>query len=608
MSAIVESDGAWETLFAGIKKEIPVLAAFDGKLADKAELLKCLKRRDECMLKVERLYVYARMKKDQDVKDGKYKGLEDRAGTLSNDFSAAVSYIAPQLSALSKEQLETLIKDKDFADYDYYFSEILREKEHILGDEAEKILAMAGDFAGGFQDIFGMIDNAEVPFKKVDDGNGQKVKLTHGLYSVLLQNPDAKIRAGAFRANYNAYKSLINTIASTYAGSVKKDAFYTKARKYKSSVEAALQSDDIPEKVYRNLIDAVHENLKPVHEYVKYRADVLACHGDTLPDPSCHETCPRDPRPRDRKPRIHMYDMYVPLVENADIKLPYEEAYALVKEGLKPLGAEYQTLLDKAYTGGWIDVYETENKRSGAYSWGAYGSHPYVLLNYQQTTHDVFTIAHELGHAMHSYYSDKNQSYAKAGYRIFVAEVASTVNEVLLLKHLLKNAPGNAEQSLPVRQHKYLLTYYLDMFRTTLFRQTMFAEFEMLSHGMAERGEPLTEETLSDAYYKLNKKYYGKSVIHDRLIRYEWAWIPHFYNSFYVYKYATGLTSAVCIAEDILKNGAPAVERYMKFLKAGGHKSAYEILKDAGADLQNPAVYAAAMQSFSDALRELKKL
>ena len=581
LSAIVESDGAWEGLFAEVKKGIPALAAFDGRLAEKTELLKCLKLRDEYMLKVERLYVYARMKKDQDVKDGKYKGLEDRAGTLSNDFSAAVSYIAPQLSALSKEYLEALIKDKAFADYDYYLSEILREKEHILGDEAEKVLAMAGDFAGGFQDIFGMIDNAEVPFKKVDGGNGQKVKLTHGLYSVLLQNPDVKIRAGAFKANYNAYKSLINTIASTYAGSVKKDAFYTKARKYKSSVAAALQSDDIPERVYENLINAVHENLKPVHEYVAYRAKTLGG-------------------------KIHMYDMYVPLVENADIKLPYEEACALVKEGLRPLGDEYQKLLDAAYTGGWIDVYETENKRSGAYSWGAYGSHPYVLLNYQQTTHDVFTIAHELGHAMHSYYSDKNQSYAKAGYRIFAAEVASTVNEVLLLKHLLKKCCRTDSNNSALK--KYLLTYYLDMFRTTLFRQTMFAEFEMISHAMAENGEPLTEETLSDAYYKLNKKYYGKSVIHDRLIRYEWARIPHFYTGFYVYKYATGLTSAVCIAEDILKNGAPAVERYMRFLKAGGHKSPYEILKDAGADLSDPAVYSAAMKSFSGALQELKEL
>ncbi len=590
LSAIIADDAAWEKLFSETKKEMGAVERYNGKLSDRTALLSCLTARDKYSLALEKLYVYAKMKKDQDVTDQRYKGLSDRAGTLAADFSALASFITPQLSALPDETLRALILDKDLSGYDYYFSEILREKAHILPEEAEKVMALCGDFSGAFSDVFGMIDNAELPFKKVDDGTGKKVKLTHGLYSTLLQNPDKKIRAAAFKANYAAYESLINTIAATYGGSVKKDVFYARARKYGSCIEEALEGDDVPKGVYDNLVAAVHENLKPLHRYVAYRNKVLGEKEGAAGKPY----------------RIHMYDMYVPLVDNADIKLSYEDAYALTMEGLKPLGAEYQDLLRDAFKNGWIDVFETDNKRSGAYSWGAYGSHPYVLLNFQKTTHDVFTIAHEMGHAIHSYYSDRSQPFPKAGYRIFVAEVASTVNEMLLLKHLIKKADADGAKSAGLK--KYLLTYYLDMFRTTLFRQTMFAEFEMISHGFAERGEPLTVETLSKEYYRLNKKYYGNGVIHDKQIRLEWARIPHFYNSFYVYKYATGITAAAYIAGDILQNGAKAVERYKQFLCAGGSKGPYEILKDTGADLKDPAVYAEAMKGFCEALSQLEDM
>jgi oligoendopeptidase F len=374
-----------------------------------------------------------------------------------------------------------------------------------------------------------------------------------------------------------AVKSVINTIAANYAASVNKDNFLSLARGYGSALERALEASDVSAEIYDALIKAVGDNLAPVHDYVDLRKRVLNAE------------------------QLHMYDLYVPMFENADISRSYEDAYKLVIEGLRPLGSEYAELLKTAKDARWIDVEETENKRSGAYSCGVYGVHPYVLLNYTRTTHDIFTIAHELGHAMHSHYSAAALPYAKHDYVIFVAEVASTVNEVLLLKHLLA---GAADKGIK----KYLLSYYLDMFRTTLFRQTMFAEFENAAHKTEAAGKPLTVESLSSLYMKLNKKYYGPAVMHDRDIRYEWARIPHFYHAFYVYQYATGLTSAVQIAADILKNGEPAVARYKRFLSAGGSKSPYEILKDAGVDLKSPESYETAFKEFAATLEELKGL
>ena len=374
---------------------------------------------------------------------------------------------------------------------------------------------------------------------------------------------------------YGAVKSLINTIASNYTGNVKKDNFYARARGFKSPLEQALYGGDIPSEVYDNLIEYVGKNLSVVHDYVRYRKEQLG--GE-----------------------LNMYDMYVSLVDDADLSLDFEDAFELVKKGLKPLGDDYARLLERARSERWMDVYETDNKRSGAYQSGCYGVHPFVLLNYSRTAHDVFTIAHELGHAMHTNYSNSALPYSQAGYAIFVAEVASTVNEVLLLKYLLATTTDK-------KMKKFLLSYYLDMFRTTLFRQTMFAEFEKNAHDMDLKGEPLTPESLSDMYYELNKKYYGDGVNHNDEIRYEWARIPHFYTAFYVYKYATGITSAVNIANGILKD-AKNVERYKKFLSAGGTDSPYEILKIAGVDLKTATPYENAMREFKETLAELKKL
>ena len=408
---------------------------------------------------------------------------------------------------------------------------------------------------------------------KVD---GKKVKLTHGTYAQLLQSPDQNVRKAAFTTYYKGYENLLNTLTAVYAGSVKSDVFSATARGYKSCLEAAMFNENVPECVYTNLIESVDENCKYVHDYVAYRKTALGVE------------------------RLNMYDMYVPIVEGADMSLPFEEAFDLVKKGLSVMGDEYAGLLQKAHDERWMDVYETENKRSGAYSWGSYSTKPFVLLNYSATIHDIFTIAHELGHSMHSYYSNHTQPYSKAGYAIFVAEVASTVNEVLLLKYLLSTTTDK-------KMKKYLLSYYLDMFRTTLFRQTMFAEFEKISHDMEQKGKPLTPKSLSDAYMKLNKKYYGPAVTHNKQIATEWARIPHFYNAFYVYKYATGITSAVNIANSILKDNS-FVAQYKKFLSAGGSDSPYEILKIAGVDLATRAPFDFAMNEFKDTLEQLKAL
>jgi Oligoendopeptidase F len=406
---------------------------------------------------------------------------------------------------------------------------------------------------------------------------GKKIDITHGSYSTLLQNPNQKVRAEAFKKYYKGFIGYINTLASLYSSHVKNDWFRAKTRKFKSCMEAALFYEDVDKKVYTNLIDSVHSALPPLHDYIALRKEVMGV--DTL----------------------NMYDLYTPMIKGAELKLDFEDAFKLVVEGLKPLGKDYQDLLKRAKKERWMDVYETPGKRSGAYSIGLGDVHPFVLLNYQPTIHDVSTIAHELGHSMHSYYSSKAQCYDKSNYTIFVAEVASTTNEILLLKHMLKKAENDDVK-------KYLLTTYLDMLRTTMFRQTMFAEFEYITHSYVEKDKTLTYENMCKEYLKLNKKYYGKAVKHNKEISYEWCRIPHFYRSFYVYKYATGIISAVCIAEKILSEGKPAVENYKKFLSLGCSMDPVSELKVAGVDLTSKEPFEIVNKSFADTLDELKKL
>lgn len=576
LSEIVDGEKGFTVIESEILSKLD-FSKFEGKLADENVLLECLRYMDDLEIKLEILGVYAMMYRDVDTRNSDANALNSRVDNLFVKYSSAVSFVTPEITALPEEKLKAIIADERFKDYDYQLEQMLKSKPHVLSRDCENILSLGGQVFGGFQEIFTMINNADLAFPEIEV-NGEKIKLSHGMYSVCMDSKDRKVRETAFKAFYKAFRDVLNTITATYAGNVNKDVFLTKARKYNSCLERALENEDVPAEVYKNLLKYVNGALPTLHKYVKDRKETLGYD------------------------EMHMYDMYVSLVEDAELKLPYEEAFKLVKKGLAPLGEDYGKLLQKAHDEGWIDVEETEGKRSGAYSVGVYGiEHPYVLLNYQPTTHDVFTIAHELGHSMHSYKSDAAQPKSKADYKIFVAEVASTVNEVLLLKYLLKN-------STDVKLKKYLCSYYLEMIRTTIFRQTMFAEFEYIAHDSAEKGIPLTKDYLNGEYLKLNKKYYGDAVVSDDDIAYEWARIPHFYNSFYVYKYATGLISAISIAERIYSEGDKAVEDYFRFLSSGASDGPVELLKLAGVDLTKKDAYEAMVKSFETTLAEFESL
>lgn len=574
---IIPSDEAWEKEFAALKDKCGELCAYDGKLTDRDRVLACLKLQDEVSLCAERLYVFSAMRRDENVGDADSQARCDRAESALVKMSEMTAFITPQLTALDEDTLRGFAEDPDFSDYDYLIRTLIRTKKHTLSEKEERLLAMTGSFSSTAQDAFRMLDNADIRFEPYVKSDGSEVRLTHGIYGAEMQSPVREDRKKAFETMHGAFKANVNTLAALYSGNVKKNIFYSRARGYQGCLDRATSGEDVPQSVYRKLVGCVEGGLPALSEYLEYRRRKLGVE------------------------ELHMYDLHVPLVGGAELSLEYEDACKLVEEALAPLGEEYGELLKKAFAEGWIDVCENEGKRSGAYSWGAYGTHPYVLLNYQKTTSDVFTIAHELGHAMHSHYSNLNQPYAKAGYTIFVAEVASTVNETLMLRHLLGKSTDKAQRA-------YLLSYMLDMFRTTVFRQTQFAQFELEAHERAEKDEPLTAQTLSDLYYDLNRKYYsGENVVCDDLIRYEWSRIPHFYTAFYVYKYATGLISAVCIADRILNEGEKAVADYKKFLSAGGSMPPVEILKLAGVDLTDDAPFEKAMKMFSDFLAELKK-
>lgn len=571
---IFPSDEAWEQSFSEAEKELD-FSSFAGKLNEKAALVRFFEKEEKTGRMLERLHLYAHMRHDEDSRIAKYTSMQDRALSLYVRFSSAVSFAEPELTALPDELLKNYAADPDLKDHDYFFRQLIKAKPHILSASEEKLLAEGGEMYSQFQNIFSMIDNADIKFGEVKDKEGDVISLTHGMYGVLLHGKDRELRKAAFERYYEAYISLTNTIAATYYGNVKKDVFLTRARGYESCLARALEGEDVDVKVYENLIASVNESLPSMHRYIALRKKLLGLQEQ------------------------HMYDIYAPLVSDAELKLPYEEACELVIKGLSPLGEEYQALLRKGFDEGWVDVEETAGKRSGAYSTGIYGIHPFVLLNYQQTTHDIFTIAHEMGHSLHTYFSNRAQPYAKADYRIFVAEVASTVNEVLLLKYILSETKDGSLK-------KYLLNYYLDTIRTTLHRQTMFAEFEASAHEMAEKGQPLTSENLSELYLSLNKKYYGDSIVHDREIAYEWSRIPHFYTSFYVYKYSTGIISAISIANRILKEGKSAVKDYMAFLSSGGSDDPVSLLKIAGVDLTDKRVFDAAMKEFDEVLDQFE--
>ncbi len=565
----------WEEAFLSLSAEKNSLAKYMGKLKDKKQLLSCMREENALAIRMENLYVYAKMKQDEDTALASSQSMVGRARNLAAEISASASFISPEIIAsYTEEELIDLSRDPDFSDYSYSLTELARNRKRVLSEKEEVILSRVSELAGGYQNAFTMFDNADVKFARVRNEEGAKVKLTHGVYGELLMSKDRSVRKGAYKSMFTAYKEMINTIGALYLGNLKKDEFYAHFRGYGSSLEMCMDEENVDVKAYENLIKGVNAGIPSLHKYLSVRKKLLGVS------------------------RLTMYDMHVPVVSGADLKLGYEEAYDLVIRALSCLGDDYVALLKKARDEGWIDVYETENKRSGAYSWGTYTSHPYVLLNYKPTTHDVFTIAHELGHAMHSYKSDAAQPYAKAGYEIFVAEIASTVNEMLLYRYLLKE--GKADR-------RYLLSYLADMFRTTFFRQTMFAEFELAAHQKVEQNGTVTPSELCEIYAGLNAKYYGKRAT-DELISYEWARIPHFYTSFYVYKYATGIVSAAAISKDIFEGKEGALEGYMRFLSLGGSMPPLDILRVAGVDLTTEDPFKKALSLFSESVEELGRL
>lgn len=570
----------WESLYAKVETalgEQPGFAAYQGKLKDAQTVLECMEKLNALMKDIIRLDVYAFMRGDEDTRKSEFVALKSRMSQLEMKLAMQTAFITPELTSLPTETLEAFAADPRLSDYDYTIRLLIKRKPHILSQETEEVLSQGSRVFDSSRQIFGMLDNADFPFPTIEV-DGKPVEVTHGAYGMLLQHPGREVRRAAFQAYYKAYIGLINTITATYVANVDKDVFLARARRYESCLAMAMAYEDVDIQVYHNLLKAVDENVSLLHRYYADRKKILGYED------------------------MHMYDVYTTVVEDAEIKVDYEEAFRIVKEGLAPLGERYQALLQEAHDNGWIDVEETAGKRSGAYSISVYGlPHPYVLLNYQPTTNNVFTLAHELGHAMHSYHSERNQPQEKADYKIFVAEVASTVNEVLLVKYLLKHTEDK-------KLKKYLLSYYMDTLKGTLFRQAQFAEFEFMTHDMAEKGQPLTKDTLNEAYLALNKKYYGDAVVSDPEIAYEWARIPHFYRAFYVYKYATGIISAVSIAERIYSEGAPAVEDYFRFLSSGGSDSPVELLKLAGVDLTKADAFNAAMDSFRSALAEFESL
>ena len=572
---VFRTDELWQSTFNEIEKQID-FSFFKGKLNSKKEFLSCMQMYEKISRAIEKLGVYAMMRHDEDTSNSFYDSMNMKVQSLGVKYSTQTAFIVPELTALSKKTLLSYINDRELSNYDYMLKTILKEKKHILSEKEEKLLALSGETLSSFRDIFTKTDNVDLPLKTFKY-KGKDYPLSHGAYSVYMKDKDRNLRKKAFNQYYSAYVSLINVISATYAGNVKKDVFISRAKKFNSSLERALSGEDVNPIVYKNLIDSVQKGLPILHKYVAQKKKCL------------------------NLKTMYMYDMNMPCVDSYEMQLDYDSAYDLVIEGLSPLGQEYTSLLKRAKEERWLHVYEQKGKRSGAYSVAVYDTHPFVLLNYQKTTHDVFTIAHEMGHSIHSYFSNREQPYSKADYKIFVAEVASTVNEVLLLRYLLDKATDTKEK-------KYLLSYLMEMIRTTLFRQTQFAEFEQFSHSSVEKGIPLTKDLLNSEYLKLNQKYYGKAVKSEGNIQYEWARIPHFYRAFYVYKYATGIISALSIVDRILNEGQPAIDDYFKFLSSGGKDSPVELLKIAGVDLTKKYPFRKAMQTFQNTLKEFMVL
>ena len=560
-----------------VKEYIEKVKEYKGKLSESKEVLyDALNISEKSSRVLQNLYVYTHMKQHEDTRINANQAIATKIEMLSTELSMATSYIVPEIISIDEKKLEEFFRCEKLKFYKQYVDDIIREKPHTLSEKEEEILAAASDLSNVSENVYDMLSFADLEFPEIDDEKGNNVRITHSNFSTFLKSKNSTIRKNAFEALYSTYDRYKNTFASTLYGGIKSEIFYSKIRKYESALEASLFQDDISIDVYNNLIKSVNENLDTLNKYIEIKKKLL------------------------NLDEIHMYDLYVPLTDKFDMKIPYESAKDIILKALKPLGKEYLDIVKKAFDEGWIDVYENEGKQGGAYSWGSYDSNPYILMSYKDDLNSLFTLIHELGHSLHSYYSRNNQPYLYSSYKIFVAEVASTLNELLLINYLLENSNSKEERI-------YLLNYYLEQFRTTVYRQTMFAEFEKITHEKVESGEPLTSDEFTSIYYNLNKKYYGDSTVVDEQIGLEWARIPHFYSNFYVYKYATGFSAASALSQQILTEGQIAVDRYLEFLKSGGSEYPLVQLKNAGVDMEKKESVDKALELFSILVDKLEK-
>lgn len=575
---IFPNDDAWEKECEQIRAMLPKFDELRGTLGQSAEqLYTALSFRDEVFQRVNKLYVYAKMRHDEDVTNPIYQELNDRASQLYSEVLSKSSFYQPELLRIEKERIQDYLQNEKLHIYRHMFEKLDRQRPHVLSPKEEKLLAQASEVFSIPSNVYGVLNNADLTFPIIRNRQGEEIKVTHARYLQLMESDDRQIRKDAFHAMYGTYEKFKNTFASVLAGAVKKNNFHANIRNYSSARNAALRRNHIPEQVYDQLIDTVNDHLSLLHRYMRLKKEKLGLS------------------------QLHMYDIYAPIVKNIKYPVTYPEAQEILFEAFQPLGDDYLSILKKAFTERWIDLYENKGKRSGAYSSGTYGTNPYILINWQDDVNHLFTLAHEFGHSAHSYYSRQTQPFIYSNYTIFVAEVASTCNEILL-DHYLMNHEKDQQKQL------YLINHFLEGFRATVFRQTMFAEFEHLIHQKAQEGEALTAEKLTQLYYELNQKYFGPDVYIDQEIGLEWARIPHFQLSFYVYQYATGYSAASSLAQQILSEGQPAVDRYLAFLKAGDSNYSIDLLKQAGVDMTKPDPIRDAFQIFENKLNHFEQL
>lgn len=580
LTTIFATDEAWEQEFKELEALIGKAADYKGTVTESAaRLFETLQFTDRLFERFNRLYVYAHLKHDQDTTNSTYQALDGRVKSLAAKAGAAWSFTTPEILQLNEETLNSYVASYEPLQlYKQSLKELNMGRPHILSAEKEELLAQMAEVSSASGQTFSALNNADLEFPKVKNAEGEEIQLTHGNYVTFLESDDRAVREAAFKAMYKTYGQFRNTFASTLAGNVKAHNAKAKIRHYESARQAALSNNFIPENVYDQLIETIHANLPVLHRYIALRKKVLGVN------------------------ELHMYDLFTPLVKEVKMDVTYDEAKKMMVDSFAPLGKDYQGIVQKGLDSRWVDVVENKGKRSGAYSSGTYGTNPYVLMNWQNNVNNAYTLAHEFGHSMHSYYTRQTQPYPYASYSIFVAEVASTCNEELLFEHLL-NTLEDPQQKI------YLLNHWLDGFRSTVFRQTMFAEFEHIVHEMDRNGEAMTAERLTEVYYNLNKQYFGEDMFVDEEIGLEWARIPHFYYNYYVYQYATGQSAATALSKQILSEGAPAVERYINnFLKAGCSDFPIEVLKAAGVDMASPAPIEEACKVFEEKLMELEKL